>query len=139
MKHQKKETNAGRVWEFHHAIGADFPVRPTLPEPSLIDLRETLIDEEYAEVKQAWQRLRDGGRPELVALVHELTDLLYVVYGGILACGVDPDELFDEVHRANMRKISGPRRPDGKQLKPAGWQPADVAGVVDRQSLKNHR
>lgn len=69
----------------------------------------------------------------MAPLIHELTDLLYVTYGTILTCGVDADEAFAEVHRANMRKILGPRRADGKQLKPADWQPADVAGVIARQ------
>lgn len=136
MESMSPKSNAVRVLQFHRAIGVDFPNVPTVPDKELIALRETLIDEEYAEVKQAWSRLAGGGRRELVALVHELADLLYVAYGGILACGVDPDEIFDEVHRANMRKVSGPRRPDGKQLKPADWQPADVAGVLARQEGK---
>jgi len=65
--------------------------------------------------------------------VHELTDLLYVTYGAILACGVDADAVFVEVHRANMQKLDGPRRADGKLLKPPNWQPADVAGVIAEQ------
>ena len=51
---------------------------------------------------------------ELTDLIHELTDLLYVTYGAITACGVDPDAVFAEVHRANMQKANGPRRADGK-------------------------
>ncbi len=133
MEEMNNETNAQRVSAFHKAIGVHFPEHPTLPNQDLIDLRETLIDEEYVEVKQAWDRLRHGGREEMVALVHELADLLYVAYGGILACGIDADAVFAEVHQANMRKVRGPRRPDGKQLKPADWQPADVSGVVARQ------
>lgn len=132
----ENKSNGRRVWEFHRAIGVDFPTSPTLPDNDLIALRETLIDEEYAEVKKAWARLPDGGREALVDLVHELTDLLYVAYGGILACGVDPDAVFAEVHAANMRKVSGPRRPDGKQLKPRDWRPADVAGVLRHQENK---
>jgi predicted HAD superfamily Cof-like phosphohydrolase len=46
---------------------------------------------------------------------------------------VDGDAVFGEVHRANMRKLDGPRRADGKLLKPPGWQPADVRGVIEQQ------
>lgn len=64
--------------------------------------------------------------------VHELTDLLYLTYGAILACGVDADAVFAEVHRANLSKAGGSRRADGKLLKPPGWQPADVRGVIEK-------
>ena len=40
--------------------------------------------------------------------------------------------MFAEVHRANLTKASGPRRADGKILKPEGWQPADVRSVIER-------
>ncbi|MCA9965662.1 MAG: hypothetical protein KC423_15520, partial [Anaerolineales bacterium] len=65
-------------------------------------------------------------------LMHELADLLYVVYGAMWAFGIDPDPIFAEVHRANMQKAGGPRRADGKLLKPPDWQPANVAGVIAR-------
>ena len=65
--------------------------------------------------------------------VHELADLLYVTYGAILACGVDADAVFAEVHRANLSKAGGPRRADGKLLKPPGWQPANVREVINQQ------
>jgi predicted HAD superfamily Cof-like phosphohydrolase len=132
-------TNGGKVRDFHHAVGAVAPDRPQVPDAATVALRETLVDEEYAEVKAAFARLSaaiaqgDGDEAAVRAmadLVHELADLLYVAYGGILACGVDPDRVFAEVHRANMEKSSGPRRADGKQLKPDGWRPADVLGVI---------
>ena len=59
-------------------------------------------------------------------------DLLYVTYGAILACGIDPDPVFAEVHRANLSKAGGPTREDGKVLKPPGWQPADVRSVIEK-------
>ncbi|MEM8863222.1 MAG: hypothetical protein AAGD96_33345, partial [Chloroflexota bacterium] len=103
------------------------------------DLRKTLIHEEYIEVNEQFDKLINGEEADMTALVHELTDLLYVTYGAIWACGVDPDPVFTEVHNANMRKLDGPRRADGKILKPAGWQPADVAGVIQamRDEQKN--
>jgi predicted HAD superfamily Cof-like phosphohydrolase len=126
-------TNADRIREFHAAIGADVPPRPILPDAATLALRQTLIREEYEEVTAVFQQLLAGQSDDITPLVHELTDLLYVVYGAIEACGVDPDPVFAEVHRANMQKTNGPRRADGKQLKPPGWQPADVRGVIEQQ------
>jgi predicted HAD superfamily Cof-like phosphohydrolase len=43
------------------------------------------------------------------------------------------DEVFKEVHRSNMAKlVDGKviRREDGKILKPAGWTPPDIKGVL---------
>ena len=75
----------------------------------------------------------DGAVPaDLAPLVHELVDLLYVTYGALDMLGVDADAAFAEVQRANLSKASGPKRADGKQLKPEGWQPADLRAVLDR-------
>jgi predicted HAD superfamily Cof-like phosphohydrolase len=131
--HDNCFSNADRIREFHEALGANLPVRPVLPDAAALVLRQTLIREEYEEATAVFQNLISGQSSDITPLVHELTDLLYVVYGAIEACGVDPDPVFAEVHRANMQKMDGPRRDDGKLLKPPGWQPADVEGVIERQ------
>ena len=41
--------------------------------------------------------------------------------------------MFRELHRANMHKVSGSRREDGKQMKPPGFEPADVRAEISRQ------
>jgi predicted HAD superfamily Cof-like phosphohydrolase len=132
----KPESNAQRVRNFHQAANVTMPQRPTLPPPDLAAFRQKLIEEEYQEVTAVFQRIlsANGSDPNsdqlLADLAHELSDLLYVTYGAMLACGVDADAVFAEVHRANMQKVSGPRRADGKVLKPPDWQPADVASVI---------
>ncbi len=125
------KTNADKIKDFHVTMGAAAPDRPTMPSKELLDLRKTLIREEYNEVNEQIDRLMQDETSDMTALIHELTDLLYVTYGAIWACGVNPDPVFAEVHDANMRKLDGPRRADGKVLKPEGWQPADVAGVIE--------
>lgn len=59
--------------------------------------------------------------------VDALIDTLYLTYGSFTLMGVDPKNLFDIVHRANLGKIF----PDGKAhfdpvthkiLKPEGWE-----------------
>ena len=44
--------------------------------------------------------------------------------------GLEPTLFFAAIHAANMLKASGPRRADGKILKPVGWQPADITGLL---------
>ena len=124
-------TNAQKIKDFHVTMGGVAPDTPTMPDKGLLDLRKTLIREEYNEVNEQFDKLINGESDDMTSLIHELTDLLYVAYGAIWACGVDPDPVFEEVHSANMRKLDGPRRADGKVLKPEGWQPADVRKVIE--------
>ncbi|MFT7585815.1 MAG: putative HAD superfamily Cof-like phosphohydrolase [Cellvibrionaceae bacterium] len=125
------KTNAQKIKDFHTTMGAIAPDKPTMPSQELLNLRLTLIREEYEEVTEQFNKLIDTESTDMASLIHELTDLLYVTYGAIWACGVDPDPIFEEVHSANMRKLDGPRRADGKVLKPQGWQPANVAKIIE--------
>ena len=103
----------------------------------MLELRETLLREEFEESMAALRAVKGararGEAPDLAPLAHELVDLLYVTYGTLVDFGIDADAVFAEVHRANMSKLSGPKRADGKQLKPAGWRGADVRAVLERQ------
>ncbi len=104
---------------------------PTVPDRETLELRRALIAEECEEVIEAIDLLAAQPTDErLAALAHELADLLYVTYGTFVVAGIDADAVMAEVHRANMRKVSGPRRADGKQLKPEGWEPPDVRRVL---------
>jgi predicted HAD superfamily Cof-like phosphohydrolase len=130
-------TNFNRLEEFHAAVGQAVPRVPTVPDAATLELRQRLIEEEFKETLEAFSELR--ANPEVRGeafphLMRELADLLYVTYGTFVACGVDADAMFAEVHRANMHKTTGPRRADGKVLKPADWQPPDVAGILEKLS-----
>jgi predicted HAD superfamily Cof-like phosphohydrolase len=133
-------TNAQKIVEFHDAVGSPVPPKPVVPSLEILQLRQKLLQEEFTEATEAWETLtavlqaNDPTQPaDVTDWVHELTDLLYVTYGAILACGVDADAVFAEIHRANLSKAGGPRRADGKILKPLGWQPADVRSVIENQ------
>ena len=132
---QINPSNARKVADFHRAIGKRLPERPAVPDAAELAFRMTLLGEEMAEVQQAAAELGDSLPGAQVAdvfpLAHELTGLLYVAYGALLALGVDPDLAFTEIHRANMHKVTGPRRADGKQLKPQGWRAADLSQVFE--------
>ncbi|XSG77592.1 hypothetical protein ACP8Y2_11360 [Herpetosiphon llansteffanensis] len=120
--------HSAAVRAFHEAIGMELPDTPQLPSVAVQALRQTLLQEEYTELQAA---IAAG---DLVAIAQEAADLLYVTYGLCLAYGIELNPVFAEVHRANLAKTTGPRRADGKQLKPADWQPPDVASVLVQQS-----
>ena len=130
------KTNAQKIRDFHLTVNGDAPTSPIRPSDDILQLRQTLIREEYEEVFEALEQLMSGETDDIAHLMHECADLLYVVYGTIDACGVDADAVFGEVHRANMQKASGPRRADGKMLKPPDFRPASVADVIASQSPK---
>jgi predicted HAD superfamily Cof-like phosphohydrolase len=96
----------------------------TTPAIRRAELRSALIDEEAEETVRA---IRQG---DLVGAIDGMCDLLCVVYGTALEFGIDLAPFWDEVHRSNMAKAGGPVRDDGKRLKPAGWTPPDIEGVL---------
>jgi predicted HAD superfamily Cof-like phosphohydrolase len=89
-----------------------------------------------AAVEQAVAAVVDGPTDEadVVQLADATGDLRYVLHGLELECGIPGDAVFAEIHASNMAKL-GPDglpllRGDGKVLKPDGWTPPDVAGVL---------
>ncbi|MCL4264628.1 MAG: hypothetical protein KJ069_15500 [Anaerolineae bacterium] len=130
------QTNFEKIVEFHAALETT-PTAPTIPHPDTLALRRTLIQEEYREVMAAFADAFDSIEREavttptdLASLAHELADLLYVVYGTFAMLGINADAVYTEIHRANMEKLGGPRRADGKLLKPPGWQPANIRNIL---------
>lgn len=114
------------VHEFHTVCHLGAPDRPAL-EGFPGALRVSLIEEEAAELARA---VADR---DMVGMIDALCDLLYVTYGAAVCLGVDLEPFFQEVHRSNMAKRGGPIRADGKQLKPAGWQPPRIAELLAEQ------
>ena len=116
----------GDVAAFHRAIGVAAPVGIAIRRP---ELRAALIREEAREAADA---LEAG---DLIEAIDGLMDTLVVVFGTIEEMGFDPEPFWTEVHRTNMAKADGPVREDGKRLKPPGWTPPDIAGVLARVGL----
>lgn len=50
---------------------------------------------------------------------------------------LDLRPFFREVHRTNMWKLKGPKREDGKQLKPVGWKPPRIEAMYYRLAAGN--
>ena len=69
--------------------------------------------------------------PDLIEVIDGLCDTIVVCLGTAEDIGIDLAPFFDEVHRSNMAKAGGPINEHGKQLKPPGWTPPDIKGVLD--------
>jgi predicted HAD superfamily Cof-like phosphohydrolase len=116
------------VEEFHRAFGIHIENAPAIPDPGTRTLRLRLIREECDELDEAF------ARQDLNGVAKELADLLYVVYGTAVSCGIDMDPVFREVHRSNMSKVGGHKRPDGKWIKPAHYSPAVIGPILAAQA-----
>jgi len=62
-----------------------------------------------------------------------LTDLDYVVKGGLVCYGMDGEPLFAEIHRSNMTKIGGHKNAHGKWIKPETYSPAKLKPLLLEQ------
>lgn len=79
---------------------------------------------------------------DLVDQVDAVMDIMYLSIGALVEMGVAPEEVFNEVHKANM----GKRFPDGKvhkmtsgkTAKPEGWKPPEegIAKILQNMSDK---
>ncbi len=115
------------VEEFHRRFEIMIGAAPALPDEATRSLRLRLIQEEFDELREALSR------PDVPAVAKELADLLYVVYGTAVSCGIDMEPVFREVHRSNMSKVGGHKRADGKWVKPPGYSPADLQPILAAQ------
>jgi predicted HAD superfamily Cof-like phosphohydrolase len=144
----------GMVRGFHNALGATIGRSPALRDR---ELRAKLIMEEAVETVAAmgfavtadiykddiYDPAYDTGdvahyeksyaEPHFVDAIDGLVDTIYVVLGAAVAWGIDLDPFFAEVHRANMAKLGGGMREDGKFLKPDNWTGPDITGILDRE------
>lgn len=143
------QTIREQVAEFHNAIGAPILLNPTTPSSAMLKRRLQLVGEEFAEFCEALGFRLMGralramlhsvvftsltGEFDMPAAVDACADIDYTVEGTRLELGVYGPAVAAEVHAANMRKIGGPQRADGKQMKPQGWRGPDISGVLKSQ------
>ena len=115
------------IKEFTEAMGQYVGTRPEIPPNSVCTLRWDLVREEMNETLQA---IADD---DLVEIADGIGDSIVVLLGTAIAYGINMQPVWDEIHKSNMRKADGPVRADGKKLKPIGWKPPDIAGILEKQ------
>src|SRR5262249_6587957 len=115
------------VAEFHRAFDIVIGPSPAIPDAATCALRVNLIQEEFAELREALSQ-RD-----IEAVAKELADLLYVVYGTAVSCGIHIAPVFREGHRLDMSKVGGGQRADGEWIKPPDYSPACLQPILAAQ------
>ncbi len=118
------------VVAFHRATDSPVLDRPQIISADRMNLRWDLIDEEVnTELVAAM-----AAKP-LPDIADAIADSIYVRVGTALEYGIPLDRVWAAVQHANMAKVDPAtglvrKRADGKILKPDGWQPPDIAGVL---------
>lgn len=122
------------VKDFHIAFGQRVGQSPLIPEDyNERDLRINLLEEEFKEYMNAEEK------NDITEIADALADIIYIACGTAVSYGIPLDEVFTEVHRSNMAKLVDGKpiyREDGKVMKPAGWTPPDIEGVLKKSHEK---
>jgi predicted HAD superfamily Cof-like phosphohydrolase len=115
------------VLEFHRKLDSYIGSTPAVPPDDVVGFRESLITEEVGDLLEA---MCDNDLP---GVADGIADLIYVAIGTAISYGIDLPAVWAAVQEANMAKLGGGRRADGKHEKPPGWRPPDVAGLLAKQ------
>lgn len=117
------------VYDFHVKFNCLINDRPTLPPENTARLRADMEREELRELHEATEQ------GDLAGIADAIADLIYVLLGRAVSYGIDMRPVWEAVHQANMAKVGGSKRSDGKVMKPEGWEPPDIEAIIARQAL----
>ncbi len=118
-----------QVGEFQSAFGIESPNNPKMLTKKRAALRQSLLQEEVDELKNA---------KNILDVADAITDCMYILIGTAHEYGMADRMvmLFDEVHRSNMSKFDengkAVFRKDGKVLKPDTYTPPKLQPILDR-------
>lgn len=139
------------VRQFHATYR--LPVADDAPDADRerVHMRMGLVAEEFAElvgavygaagerrVLDAYAEAvaHDDHTRDTVETADALGDLVYVIYGMALECGIPLPEVLAEVQASNLSKLGADGAPiyraDGKVLKGPGFREPDIAAVLER-------
>jgi len=111
------------VLAFHRKMGFTINDNPTMISEEQTKDRSDITHEEVNEIDEAF-KLKD-----MVKLCDALGDTLYAVYGTGVACGIDLEPVFTEIHRSNMTKTP-PNRSTGKAIKGPNYSPPNLESII---------
>ncbi|MFD1506831.1 GNAT family N-acetyltransferase [Georgenia yuyongxinii] len=82
----------------------------------------------------------DDGTRDTVEAADALGDLIYVIYGMALECGIPLGDVLREIQASNLSKLGADGQPiyreDGKVLKGPGFFPPDIPAVLARHGYR---
>ena len=122
-------SNFTDVKTFMKTFGQIIRTEAQFPDEKTMQLRYDLIKEELTELEEAMKT------KNLKEVADALTDILYVTYGAGCAYGIDLDECFKEVQRANMSKLDENGKPiyneKGKVMKGPNYTPPNLKQFIE--------
>ena len=122
-------SNFDDVKIFMETFGQRVTTKPQFPDEKTMQLRYDLIKEELSELEEAMKT------KNLKEIADALTDILYVTYGAGYAYGINLDNCFKEVQRANMSKLGKDGKPifneKGKVMKGPNYSEPNLKKFVE--------
>jgi len=118
------------VEDFHKEFNISIESKPCIPSEKNSKLRVELIEEELTELKDALEA------KDVVEVADALGDLMYVVLGCAVSCGIDVEPVFMEIHRSNMTKKGGYKAENGKWMKPDTFVKPNLLPILIQQGYK---
>lgn len=126
----QNDSMISKVGDFHKACDAAvFDEDKACQFSEDKSLRMNLLKEEFIEYMEAEENA------DIVGVADALADMIYIIMGTAHSYNIPIEEIFNEVHATNMAKVGSDgkvkRREDGKILKPEGWTPPNLKGIID--------
>lgn len=141
-----------KVREFMEKIPQTINNHPTIPSDEDRIRRVKLLFEEVLEFAHANgvevkvgvftmnkkmdnMDFKANGSVDLVEVADAIADIEYINLGSANTFGIDLKEIFQEVHKSNMKKFTGDahKNSDGKWIKPSNWKAPNIKKILDKQ------
>ncbi len=114
------------VREFHKTFKQ--PIGKTVGLTNRVKLRTDMLAEEFNEYVEALNNY------DITEVADALADMVYIACGTAVEFGIRFDDVFAEVHRANMSKLLPDGTPllreDGKVMKGPNYTPPDIKSIL---------
>jgi len=120
-----------QVGEFTNACHDNIPQTPVLMSKEAVQFIRKMVNDELDELEVATTKVDQADA---------LVDAIYYICDCAVRHGMNLDPLFEIVHNANMKKVVNGkviRRPDGKILKPEGWEKPEPKLEAEMQRQEN--
>lgn len=135
------------VRQFHEVYGLPIQHDEPAVDRERVHMRMRLIYEEVSELtgavygdkarrmlEETISSLPDDGTRDTIETADALADLIYVIYGMALECGISLPAVLREVQASNLSKLDGEGKPiyreDGKVLKGDNFFPPNVKSAL---------
>jgi len=134
-------TNFGDVGQFNHKFGLPSVIHDGGPRQ--VDLNSEEVQERLTlKMKHLSEELREWEegyyQDDVVKMADALVDLVYVALGTAHFLGLPWEQIWNEVHRANMRKVRATSPEESSRasasdvIKPPGFVPPDLEEILER-------